>query len=56
MMTVSHSLVLIGGVVSGERIRVVVIEIITGIRILEETELKKLSMKCHFAKPEIFQI
>lgn len=38
-MTVNHSLVLIGGVVSGERIRIVVIEIIAGIRILEETEV-----------------
>lgn len=37
MMTIRHSLVLIGGVVSGERIRIVVVEIITGFRILEET-------------------
>lgn len=37
-MTACHSLVLIGRVVSGERIRIVVVKIIAGVRILEETE------------------
>lgn len=47
-MAVNHSLVLIGGVVSGERIRIVVVEIITSVRILEETEILHLMLEIQF--------